>query len=206
MDDGVEAVLAEFHERERAEAAVMKALDSESFDARIDEFLLPVGPDTGRLLNLLIKGGRAATILEVGASYGYSTVWMAEAAQATGGRVISLEVHAGKQAYARDAVARAGLSDYVEFRLGDARDTIGAASESFDFVLLDLWKRLYIPCFDLVYPRLNAGALVAADNMSYPEDAQRRAAAYRAHVRTKPDIESVLVPIGSGVELSRLRP
>ena len=72
-----------------------------------------------------------------------------------------------------------------------------------DFVLLDLWKNLYIPCFDLFYPKLSPGALVVADNMIYPESSQHHAMDYRKHVRIKRDMQSVLIPVGSGLELSR---
>jgi len=203
MDNAVESVLEEFHQRAASESTLMRELSSEEFDKRIDEFLLSVGPATGQLLHLLISGAGSQTVVEIGASYGYSTIWMADAARATGGRLISLEVHEGKQAYARDAVARAGLDQVVDFRLGDAQATLAELDMSVDFVLLDLWKRLYIPCFELIYPKLRADALVAADNMTYPPDAQKRAADYRAHVRAKSDIESVLLPVGSGIELSR---
>ncbi len=65
-------------------------------------------------------------------------------------------------------VAKAGLRSQVEFLLGDAREVIPSLSGPFDFVLLDLWKELYIRCFDLVYPKLGRGAYVAADNMIHP--------------------------------------
>jgi predicted O-methyltransferase YrrM len=70
-------------------------------------------------------------------------------------------------------------------------------------VLLDLWKDLYIPCFDLFYPKLGSGALVVADNMIFPEFSRKEAADYRRHVRAKADLESVLLPVGSGIEVSR---
>jgi len=66
------------------------------FTKRSDEFLLTVGPATGQLMNLLIKEAKARTILELGTSHGYSRVWLAEAARATGGKVISVDVHAGQ--------------------------------------------------------------------------------------------------------------
>jgi len=205
MDEAVAAVIEAFHERSRREAELMKTLSSETFDARIDEFMLPVGPDAGRLLNLLIRGQGARCIVEVGSSYGYSTVWMAEAARATGGTLVSLEKHEGKQAAARRAVSEAGLAEQVEFVPGDAEAALAAITGPVDFVLLDLWKRLYIPCFERVYPKLAAGALVAADNMTQPAGARERARQYQAHVRTKADIDSVLLPVGSGIELSRRR-
>jgi predicted O-methyltransferase YrrM len=73
-----------------------RELPPAEFTRGIDAFLLAVGPATGQLMNLLIKEAKARTILELGTSRGYSTVWLAEAARVTGGKVISLDVHAGK--------------------------------------------------------------------------------------------------------------
>src|SRR5215212_2374176 len=56
-------------------------------DATRDRFLLAVGPDTGRLINILARSLTAPHILELGTSYGYSTLWLAKAACAAGGRV-----------------------------------------------------------------------------------------------------------------------
>ena len=203
MDEAVEAVLAEYGKRAAAETALQREMGMEKWLERRDEFLISVGPETGKLLNILVKASKARTILELGTSYGNSTVWLAEAAQATGGKVITMEVSARKLDYARSMLDKAGLGAHVEFRLGDARETIASMKGPFDFVLIDLWKDLYIPCFELVYPKLSAGAFVVADNMLLPENYREVALAYRKHVRAKPDIDSVLLPVGSGIELSR---
>ncbi len=203
MHTAIETVLHEYDLRAEAEMKRMREMPPADMMKHIDEFLLPVGPATGQLMNILIKEQKAQTILEIGTSHGYSTVWLAEAARATGGKVITLDVHAGKQEYARNALTKAGLAELVEFRLGDARESIKALSGTVDFVLLDLWKDLYIPCFDLFYPKLGSGAMVLADNMLFPEFSRADAALYREHVRAKGDMQSMLLPVGSGVELSR---
>jgi predicted O-methyltransferase YrrM len=74
-----------------------------------------------------------------------------------------------------------------------------------DFTLIDLWKELYIPCFDLLLPRLARGALIAADNILEPPVFREMGEQYRRHVRANGGFDSVLLPVGSGVELSRLR-
>ena len=74
MDEAVSHVLEEYEQRIAAEKNLMQAIDSRQLNARRDEFLLPIGPDTGRVLNTLIKGARARSILELGTSYGYSTL------------------------------------------------------------------------------------------------------------------------------------
>lgn len=203
MDHAVENILREYEKRSDAETERNRNMDDREFFKHRDEFLLSVGPATGQLLNLLARQSGAKTILEVGSSFGYSTVWLAEAARANGGRLITLEAIAEKQEYARVQIQKAGLTGFVDFRLGDARDSLAKLEGTVDFVLLDLWKDLYIACFDLFYPRLGPGALVVADNMLYPESALTHAMNYRKHVRIKRDMQSVLLPVGSGLELSR---
>ena len=205
MDTAVEKILEEFEKRSEKEWDEISRMQSAEWEVQIDKFLLAVGPATGQLMNLLIKEKKAKTVLEVGSSYGYSTVWLAEAVRENDGTVISLEIHPEKQKHARGAIEGAGLHGFVDFRLGDACQSLQKMTETIDFVLLDLWKELYIPCFDLFYPRLNAGALIVADNMIFPESARVEAAAYQKHIRTKPGIQSLLLPVGFGLELSRYK-
>ncbi len=167
--------------------------------------LLPVGAATASLLSTLIQESGARAIPQVGTSYGYSTVWLAEAARATGGVVTTLELHQNKVDYARTQIAKAGLAEFVDFRVGDALETLKKLPGPFELVLLDLWKDLYVPSFDLIYPKLAPGALLVADNMLFPERARANANAYRAHARSAKDITSVLLNVGSGIELSRYR-
>jgi predicted O-methyltransferase YrrM len=203
MDQKIQAVLSEYEARAAKESPHIMQMSDEEWRSRRDEFMLSVGHDTGRLLNILAKGAAARRILELGSSYGYSTLWLAEAARRTGGTVFSLEINSPKQEYARATIARAGLAGHVEFLLGDAQETIASLDGPFDFVLVDLWKDLYISCFDLFYPKLKPGAIVVADNMLRPQEYLPEALKYRRHVRSHSGISSVLLPVGSGIELSR---
>jgi predicted O-methyltransferase YrrM len=203
MDEPIESVLAEYDRRGAEEWKLRDHMSEEEWMTHRDEFLISIGRHTGQLLNILIKGAKARNILEIGTSYGHSTVWLAEAARATGGQTVTIDCAAHKQKYARSMLEKAGLAAHVSFQLGDARDVIESLEGPFDFVLVDLWKDLYIPCFDLFYPKLSPGALVAADNMINPESSRPDALAYRKHVRATPYIDSVLLTVGSGVELSR---
>jgi predicted O-methyltransferase YrrM len=202
-DAAVQRVLEEYEARSTEETKRWHTQERKDFVRERDQFLLAVGPETGQFMNLLIRESKSKVILEIGTSYGYSTLWLADAARATGGRVITLELQANKQEYARERMTRAGLASVVDFRLGEAQELLTGLDTNVDFVLLDLWKDLYIPCFDLFYPRLNADAIVVADNMRFPESAKADASAYRQHVRSKPDLQSILLPIGSGLEVSR---
>jgi predicted O-methyltransferase YrrM len=183
MDDAVSSVLADYEARIAAEQSVMQSTDFRQWTTRRDDFVLPIGPDTGRVLNILIKSAKSRSILELGTSYGYSTMWLAEAARDTGGKVVSLELADYKAKFAREALARAELSDIVDIRVGNALETLPRLAGPFDFVLLDLWKDLYVTCLDLLYPKLAQGAFVAADNMIYPEQVRADATAYRDRIR-----------------------
>jgi len=203
MDDAVKKVLDGFEARAAEERRLISEMSSAEFADRRDEFLLPVGPATGAFINLLAKEAAAKTIVEIGASYGYSTVWLAEAARETGGTVISLELEAHKIDTAREALSQAGLKEWVDFRVGDAQETLEEIAEPVDFALLDVWKGLYIPCFDRLYPKLAADAILVADNMIRPESTRPQAESYRQHIRSKGTLESILLPVGTGLEVSR---
>lgn len=205
MEPQVTALLAEYERRASEEFRLMASLPAEQIGARIDEFLLCVGPDTARLLHMLATSSAAKCLVEIGASYGYSTIWLADAARQTGGKVHSFELSAKKVDHARDKLRSVGLDGYVEFHVGSALETLPEFAGPIDLVLIDLWKQLYKPCFDLVYSKLSPQAFVVADNMLFPKESQAEARAYRQHVRARGDFDSVLLPIGSGIELSRRR-
>jgi predicted O-methyltransferase YrrM len=203
VDPVIERVLAEFERR--ADEEQRRTLAPGAPGTNLDDLLLSVGREAGILLYLLATGAQSRRILELGTSYGYSTVWLAAAARATGGKVMSLELRDFKIEYARQALTRAGLSTRVEFHEGDCMETLKKLPGPFDFVLLDVWKDLYLPCFELLHPKLAPGAIIAADNMLLPAVVRPQAEAYRARVRAVGDLDSVLIEVGNGIEISRKR-
>jgi len=205
MDPAVWAVIEDYEARAEREDELWNKLSEEELRRRLDEFLLPVGRAAATLMSLIIRGGELRRILEVGSSYGYSTTWLAAAARAVGGKVRSLELRPAKAEYARAQLGRAGLTDYVEFHVGDALATLAQLAGPFDFVLIDLWKDLYVPVFDLLHPKLAAGAIIVADNMLEPPGARVHAEAYRERLRAAPGMSSVLLAVGNGLEVSRYR-
>jgi predicted O-methyltransferase YrrM len=204
MDAKFDQVLAKYTKRIEAEDELWRTENPGALYARRDDFLLSVGEDVGRFLHALIIARGAKVIVELGTSYGYSTLFLADAARQTGGKVHSFEIAVDKQNYARAQLAEAGLADHVEWRMGDAVALLDQIEDGVEFVLIDLWKELYIPCFEKLYPKLANNAVIAADNMLEPAMSRPDAEAYRAAVGACPDIQSVLLPIGSGIELSCL--
>lgn len=200
-DPKVAAVYARFAAREQADGQNLRELGPAGF-ARRDEFLLPVGPEVGAFLHALILARRPRRILELGTSYGYSTLFLADAARAVGAQVVTMELADYKQAHAREQLDEAGLADVVDFRLGDAVAMLAADPEPFDFALLDIWKELYLPCFEALYPKLAEEGVICADNMVEPAIARPEVRQYREAVRAKADLQTALLPIGQGVELT----
>ena len=195
MEQQVRAVRAEYHDRMRRNEPLIPGGRAESF--------LAVGTDTGELLHILVRSLNAPTILELGTSLGYSGIWLADAARSTGGRVISMEIDEHKSEIATHMASKAGLAEHIDFRVGDALRLLSEVSDKIDFVLLDLWKELYVPCLNAFYPKLRDGAIIVTDNMLSPGG--KDVAAYGRAVRSKAAITSVLLPVGSGLEVSRYR-
>lgn len=203
VDPVIERVLADFERR--AEEEQRRTMTPGAPGTDLDDLLLSVGREAGTLLYLLATGAQSRRILELGSSYGYSTVWLAAAARTTGGKVLSLELKDFKIEHARQALVRAGLSSRVEFHMGDCLESLKTLPGPFDFVLLDVWKDAYIPCFELVHPKLAPGGVICADNMLLPEAVRPQAEAYRKRVRAAGDMDSVLLEVGNGIEVSRKR-
>jgi predicted O-methyltransferase YrrM len=197
-----ERVLDGYRRRMAEEAVREKTIDRANFGAHRDEFLLPVGEDVANLMVDMIVGLKAKVIVELGTSYGFSTLFLAEAARRTGGLVYTYELHAEKQAYARARLAEAGLADHVEWRLGDAVALLADQPAGVEFALLDIWKDMYVPCLNALLPRLAINGVIVADNMLQPEQSRAPAAVYRAAVRATPGLQSVLLPIGQGIDVT----
>lgn len=130
------------------------------------DFYIPVSPEQGRFLYLTARAIGARTIVEFGTSFGISTIYLAAAVKDNGGGVvIGTEIEANKHAQALANIERAGLTGYVDVRLGDARETLREIPEPVDMALLDGWKELYLPVLERVKPRLRSGAVVLGDNI-----------------------------------------
>ncbi len=197
----VDEVFAEYEKRNTDERSKAATLGGRLFEHR-DEFLLPVGREVGRFLHSLILAKRPARVLELGTSYGYSTLFLADAVTQVGATLITMELADYKQAAARRMIEKAGISAVVDFRLGDAVALINADPGPFDLVLLDIWKDFYVPCLRAFHPKLSDEGIIAADNMIEPAVVREDVRKYRAAVRSLPDMQTTLLPIGSGIELS----
>ncbi len=107
----------------------------------ITQMMLAVGSETGKFLNLLLKTQGSKRILDLGTSFGYSIIYLAEAARANGGRVTTLDYDVAKQVQASAYIQQVGLQEVVDFKLGDAMELLDGLPGPWDFVLLDLSKQ-----------------------------------------------------------------
>ncbi|MEJ1965009.1 MAG: class I SAM-dependent methyltransferase [Gammaproteobacteria bacterium] len=155
---------------------------------------LAVSPDFGRFLYQCARARGAKRIVEFGTSMGISTIHLAAALRDMGGgTLIGTELEPTKVGRARANLEAAGLSDLVEIRQGDARETLAEIEGDIDLVLLDGAFTLYLPVLKLLEPHLKPGALVLAEN------AFEQAGGYLAYVRNPANgYVSLALPINEG--------
>jgi predicted O-methyltransferase YrrM len=158
--------------------------------------MLNITRDTGEFLALLVRATGARRILEVGTSNGYSTLWLAQAAQAIDGLVTTVEQSAYKIDLATKNFARAGLASHIQLVHAEAGVFIHQRTlEEFDLVFLDSERTEYIGWWPRVRAILRVGGLLVADNAtSHAQEMQ----SFMSMVKTDEAFITSLVPVGNG--------
>lgn len=183
--------------RDERIAQTLQELEELEKQPDLEEGLWRIEYDTGMLFNLILRHSGAKRILEIGTSSGYSTLFLAEAARANGGKVVTCEMSPFKINLARNAFAKAGLSDCIELLEGNALELIGDLEGPWDFVFLDGMKDEYAFYLAEIWPKVRPGGLVVADNM-ISHKGYIGIEAYKFTVDLLDDAASITVPIGSG--------
>jgi predicted O-methyltransferase YrrM len=161
-------------------------------------------PDSARLLHLLAMAIGAGRVLELGASNGYSTIWLGAAVAANDGTMVSVDLDQGRLDDARENVARAGLDAVVELRLEDAGAALSASEPaSWDMVFLDAERPDYPAYWSDLVRVLPPGGLLAVDNVISHAD---EVADLRTLVSADRRVTEALVPTGAGVLLVTRNP
>jgi predicted O-methyltransferase YrrM len=189
LDDRVRAVLGRL-ERET---------EDEPADLVYSERSLQIPPESGALLYALCAGRSGCEVLELGGSYGYSTIWLAAAVADFGGHVTSLELSPAKAERAVASIAEAGLEEWVDVIAGDAFTSLEALDGPYDIVFLDAWKDLYEDLFALARRRVDVGGVIVADNITSHAS---ELAGYVAARQADPGLVTVTVPLGNGFEVT----
>lgn len=170
--------------------------DNDHGDTKRESKMLNITRDTGEFLAALIRATGARNILEVGASNGYSTLWLAFATQPLGGSITTLERSAAKVAMARENYERAGLQGLITLVEGDAGDFLSTAdSGSTDLIFLDSNRADYLAWWPHLKRILRPGGTLVVDNAtSHPEEV----AGFVAVVNADEAFTTALVPVGKG--------
>ena len=178
-DPKLEALLERLHARSQAQEgdtgaffrgrAEARELSWEGFDEASHRFmadkLVALDRDKAEFCYLLCRSLGARRVVECGTSFGVSTLYLAAAARDNGGGVvIGTEHEPAKAAAARANFAAAGLTEFIDLREGDLRETLKDVGGPVDFMLMDIWVEMARPALELVAPRLRPGAIVVADN------------------------------------------
>ena len=203
MDKKISEILERLARQEKYEQQNYDAVPRE-------QRMLAISPEIGNFYAILLRALGARRILEIGTSVGYSTIWFAESIQNTqNSRITTIDVSDKKTSRARQNLEEAGLSHLVEFLTGDAlkileqlRSRFQKTGELYDFVFIDADKERYVQYFDMVFPMVRLGGIIAADNILEPARYADHISKYTSYVRSNPKVISQLVPIDNGEEIT----
>jgi predicted O-methyltransferase YrrM len=218
-DPVLERLLARLHAESDAQVEMMRAYHaarerekapSEDAAARLKEFrsdkLVALDRDKAELCYQLCRANNARRIVEIGTSYGVSTLYLAAAVRdnvrAGGGDgiVIGTEYEPNKAKAARRHFEEAGLAGLIDLREGDLRQTLKRIDGPVDFVLVDIWIAMARSALALVAPHLRPGAIVICDNT---EQHRSDYADYFAFINDPANrFRTMTLPFSGGLELS----
>jgi caffeoyl-CoA O-methyltransferase len=148
-------------------------------------------PDVdGRTLHQLILKHRYRRAVEIGTSTGHSGIWIAWALSKTGGKLITIDIDARRHGIAVANFREAGLSDYIDARLGDAHEIVPGLQGPIDFVFSDADKDWYTRYLEALWPKLRPGGCFTAHNVS--SSGMNGIREFLTHVRALPDGETTI--------------
>jgi predicted O-methyltransferase YrrM len=219
-DPKLERLLAELHARSDEQLAELRSYDAERVNqaqpaaedeaARLKAFrsdkLVALDRDKAELCYLLCRAGNVRWVVEIGTSYGVSTLYLAAAVRdnlsAAGGEgvVIGTEYEPTKARAARANFAKAGLSRFIDLREGDLRETLKRIDGPVDFMLVDVWIAMARPALELVAPHLRPGAIVVCDNTEQYRGAYADYFAFLAEPANR--FRTMTLPFDGGLEVS----
>jgi len=196
--------------------AAEPSFDWNNFDARTNELLkdklIALDRSKAEFCYQLCRAIRARRVVEAGTSFGVSTIFLAAAVRQNVQRerhsadgdsrpfVIATENEPEKVRVARSHFAEAGVSDLVDLREGDLRDTLRDVPGPIDFMLIDIWTPMARPALELIAPRLREGAVVICDNTQQFRDAYGEYFEFVNDVRN--GLRTMTLPFDGGLEFT----
>jgi predicted O-methyltransferase YrrM len=162
--------------------------------------MLNITRSTGELLSVLVRAAAARRVLEIGTSNGYSTIWLAEAAQALDGTVTTVELSEQKIKLAADNFARSGLSAFITQVHDDAgRFLERSEASAYDLIFLDSERSEYTRWWPHLRRVLRPGGLLIVDNATSHAE---QMAPFIGLVSADRDFVACLIPVGKGEYLA----
>ncbi len=165
-------VLNDLHKAAKSDGIkVLKALGVGIFKKiephHVKSAYLPISKEQGNFMYDVIVKNQYKHIVEFGTSFGISTIYLALAAEQTGGKVVTTEIVPEKCEQAKKNFVSAGVENFIELREGDALESFKNLNQSVDFLLLEGWKDLYLPVFRLLENNFHKNTLVFVDNTNF---------------------------------------
>ena len=213
-DPKLDAVLPEFHRVSKTQdEAIERYFTKErtgpwtGMEARDHAFLadkmVALEKDKAEFCYMLCRAIGARRVVEVGTSFGVSTLYLAAAVRDNGGGVVlAAENEPLKAERARANFEAAGLSSFIEFHQADVIEACKPFEGPIDFVLFDIWAHVVRPVLDILAPRLRPGAVICADNTA----GERSRESYKDYFALLEDpangFRTMTLPFGGGFELT----
>lgn len=174
IENKTDAVLEELFKDSRFDHLRMMRSAAKSVLGRFEpsnfkDVYLSISREQGEDLRELVRLNQFKNIVEFGTSFGISTLYLAQGALETGGRIITTELIESKANQAKKNFRKAGVDQLIEVRSGDAMDTLKDHQEPIDLLLLDGWKDLYHPLFKMLEPNFHPKTLIYVDNADMRE-------------------------------------
>lgn len=217
-DPKLEAKLAALHAKSAGQADELRAYPSIiasngsdlEKEARGRDFLsdklVALDRDKGEFCYQICRAINAHNVVEIGTSFGVSTVYLAAAirdnieVKPSRARVIGTEHEPGKVAAAKALFTDCGLDHLIDLREGDLRETLASIEFPVDFVLIDIWVPVARPAIELVFPHLRTGAVVICDNTGHLRSNYRE---YFEFIDDpKNGFRTMTLPFDGGLEMS----
>lgn len=157
------------YDRNKIAKGVAKSIFRPIKPTDFEEAYLSISKEQGEHLVQIIKENNFKNIIEFGTSFGISTLFLAQGILDTNGHIITTELLESKAKKAIENFKKAGVNNLIEVRIGDAIETLKNHKEPVDLLLLDGWKYLYLPLFQMLEPNFHCNTIIYVDNADMTE-------------------------------------
>ena len=205
-----EKLLAYAEEHTTPEPAILAELNRET-NANVLYPRMLSGHLQGRLLAMISHMIKPQFILEIGTYTGYSAICLCEGLQPHG-KLVTIDINEELEELVNSYFLRSGMADKINHITGNAMDIIPELEMNFDLVFIDADKTNYSNYYDLVFPKLNKGGYILADNVlwsgkvlneSNADDETNALIAFNKKIKADTSVENIMLPVRDGIMLIR---